>query len=126
MGDKLRFGVVGTRFGGMVHIPSVNSHPSATVIAVCGRDPERTSAVAEKNNIPRYYTDYEQMIASDDLDAVVIATPIELHHSMAMSAIRAGLHETLNKRSRCINWPRPLGSSIWCSLPGDGCHTSGT
>ena len=42
--------------------------------------------------------DYRDMIASEDLDAVVIATPHHLHAPMGLDCLEAGLHTFVEKR----------------------------
>ena len=71
--------------------------PEAEFIAVCGRNGARAHEVAEKHSIPRVFTDYREMIGSGLLDAVVIATPDDLHRPMTMEAVNNGLHVLCEK-----------------------------
>ena len=93
MAPDLRFGVIGTSwYADSMHLPSLVSHPNATVTAICGRTRSRAEEIAAKYNIPQVYTDFRQLIDSGEVDAVVIATPDDTHLSMALAAIDAGLH----------------------------------
>ncbi len=74
----------------------------STLIRACrsprsadGRAP--AEELARKFNVPAIYSDYREMIASAELDAVVIATPDDLHYPMAMAALDAGLHVLCEK-----------------------------
>jgi predicted dehydrogenase len=97
-GEKVRVAVIGTSwYADALHLPSITSHPNATVTAICGRDPARAGAMASKFNIPHIYADYRELIRSGLVDAVVIATPDDLHHAMTLAAVDAGLHVICEK-----------------------------
>ena len=49
------------------------------VAAVSSKSEERARSFAEKNDIPRYYVGYENMLSSEELDAVYIATTNNFH-----------------------------------------------
>jgi predicted dehydrogenase len=96
--DRVRVGVVGTSWwADEMHLPNLVSHPQANVVALCGRNRERAEALAVKYGIPAVYTDYREMIASGGLDAVVVATPDDLHYPVSMAALEASLHVLCEK-----------------------------
>jgi predicted dehydrogenase len=64
----------------------------AELIAVCGRGSERVRAVAAQYGIPRWYTDYRQMLAEPMVDAVVNLTPIQAHAEVNLAVLEAGKH----------------------------------
>ena len=64
----------------------------AELVAICGRTEERTRTVAEKYDVPSWYTDYERMLAEVDADVLVNLTPIQLHHRTTSAALARGLH----------------------------------
>lgn len=91
-------GVVGTSWwADAMHLPALAAHPGAAVVAVCGRDRDNAEKIARRWSIPHVYTDYSEMIASGLLDAVVISTPNNTHHSFATQALEAGLHVLCEK-----------------------------
>jgi predicted dehydrogenase len=57
--------------------------------------------MASKYDIPRVFTDYQEMIEKADLQAVVIITPDDLHYPMTMDALDAGLHVLCEKPLAC-------------------------
>jgi predicted dehydrogenase len=98
MAETVRVGVVGTGvIADLLHLPALRSHPRAAVAAVCGRDRARTEAVAARHGRPRAFTDYRAMVDAGGLDAVVVATPDDLHHPVTMAALEAGLHVLCEK-----------------------------
>lgn len=98
MADTVRIGVIGTSFiSDFYHLSILSASPEAELVAVCGRNGERAHEVAEKHSIPRVFTDYHEMIEGGLLDAVVIATPDDLHYPMTMEALSNGLHVLCEK-----------------------------
>ena len=80
MAESLRIGVVGTSWwADAIYLPTLKSHPQAQVVALCGRNRERAGALAAQYAVPGVFTDYREMIRDSDLDAIVVATPDDLH-----------------------------------------------
>lgn len=93
MSDRVRVGIVGTsRYSEVMYLPVLSQHPNVELAAICGRNETRATEVATKYGIPHVFTDYREMIEGAALDAIVIATPDDLHYPMAMDALSAGLH----------------------------------
>jgi predicted dehydrogenase len=64
----------------------------AEIVAACGRTPGRVRAVADQYQIHQTYTDYHQMLAETDADAVLNLTPIQLHFETTMAILATGRH----------------------------------
>ena len=58
---------------------------------MCGRDLDRTHAVATTWSIPHHYGDWATMLDNDEIDAVIVASPNETHHEITMAALDRGL-----------------------------------
>lgn len=98
MSIKARIAVIGAGWWGTeAHIPAVLSHPDATLVAACDRDPERLRTAAEAYDIPRTYTDHREMLASETLDGVIVATPHATHYAIARDCLNHDLHVLLEK-----------------------------
>ncbi|MCB9138653.1 MAG: Gfo/Idh/MocA family oxidoreductase [Caldilineaceae bacterium] len=96
--DKVRVGIIGPGFWTeAMYLPALRSHPRADVVAICGRNTERTAAYAAEYGFPHYFTDYRAMYAGGLIDAVVICTSNETHFDMTMAALDAGLHVLCEK-----------------------------
>jgi predicted dehydrogenase len=101
--DRLRIGIVGTSsYTERVHLPCLTSHEHATIITICGRRRERAEELARKYAVAKVFTDFTEMVTSRCIEAVVIATPDDLHYSMALAALKAGLH-VLCKKPLAVN-----------------------
>jgi predicted dehydrogenase len=99
-GDKIRIGVIGA--GAFVcrrHLPAILKSPDAEIAAICRRNPEALNKIGETFEVPesRRYTEWEDLLSRDDLDAVLIATPHALHYEPAKAALNRGLHLLLEK-----------------------------
>ena len=98
MSSTVRIGLIGTQgYAEMMHIRSIQSHQSARLVAICGRNRQRAADLAEFYGIDHVFTDYREMLGSGKLDAVVIAAPDRLHYPMALAALEAGLHTVCEK-----------------------------
>lgn len=90
---KLRVAVIGAGlFADQCHLPGLLSHPQCEVVVLCARGQEKAKALAAKYNVPEVISDYHQVLSRDDIDAVTIVTPDNLHCDMAIAAFSAGKH----------------------------------
>lgn len=89
----LRIGLVGVGAAAQInHIPALKKIEDLELVALCDRDPEKVARVAQKFQIPRHYTRFEELLGDDEVQAIDICTPNFLHAPMAMSALEAGKH----------------------------------
>ncbi len=89
----LRVGIIG--LGGIangVHIPGLLGCNEAKITAICDIVPDKLKAVGEKLGIDEAhrFADYHDLINCEDVDAVTIATPNNVHVDMALAALAAG------------------------------------
>jgi predicted dehydrogenase len=98
MSEQIRVGIIGTSWWtDVMFLPSFKSHHLAEVVAICGRSRDRAEEMAQKYHIPQAFTDYRHMIDKGRLDAIVVATPDDLHYQMTIDALEAGLHVLCEK-----------------------------
>ena len=87
----LRTAVIGASGMGCSHMKAVRAHERARLAAICDIDlPKAEKAALEVGN-PAVYADYREMLDKEDLDAVIIVTPDQLHREMAEYALGKGL-----------------------------------
>ena len=85
------------------HLTALNKLDNVNVIAICDINKEKaTKRKAEFNLSAKVYTDYIEMLDSEKLDAVHIATPHYLHASMTVEALKRDIYVCLEK-PMCIN-----------------------
>lgn len=87
----IRVGAVGLGKMGLSHQALLNAHPGVELAAVCDSS-SYVLGVLRKNVGVSTYGDYGEMLAKEDLDAVLIATPSRFHAEMVESALARGLH----------------------------------
>jgi len=88
--------VVGTGFGVRVHVPALRA-AGFDVVALVGRDDEKTARRAARLAIPTATTDLAAALALDGVEAVTIATPPHTHAALAIEIARAGKHVLCEK-----------------------------
>jgi predicted dehydrogenase len=95
--ERFRVAVLGTSFGRVVHVPGFLGHPGFTLVAVAGgEEASARRAVAGLDGV-RPYGDWRRLLDAEPLDAVSIATPVDLHHPMTLAALDRGLHVLCEK-----------------------------
>ncbi|WP_116997298.1 Gfo/Idh/MocA family oxidoreductase [Desertimonas flava] len=77
---------------GIKHLDAIAQIDGARVVSVVGRTLEPTRDVAERYGIDHVTTDLAESLARDDVDAVVLATPTQLHAEQATACLEAGKH----------------------------------
>ena len=85
----LKVGIAGGR--GLSTMMGFKALEDVEVVAMCDLDQELLDATAKKYDIPHTYRVFDDMIESD-IDAVVIATPMQCHVPQAIAALEAGKH----------------------------------
>lgn len=91
--DRIRIGIVG--LGGntrLRHVPGLLACEGVELAAVCNRRPESTAAAAREFQIPRTFERWQDLVASPEIDAVVIGTWPYLHCPITLAALAAGKH----------------------------------
>lgn len=86
----LRWGILGA--GGIARhfATDVPAYSSQQVVAVGSRSQERADAFAAEMGLPFAYGSYEDLVASDEVDIIYVATPHSRHRDDALLALRAG------------------------------------
>ena len=93
MERHVRVAVIGAGlFAEQCHIPGIQAHPQAEVVALCARNRDRVTAMAACFGVADVHTDYRELLGREDIDAVTVAAPDVLHHEVAMAALHTGKH----------------------------------
>ena len=95
---QLRIGLIGTGFMGRTHSNGYNRvdnffpelQYSPVLKAVCSRNKEKVQAFADQWGYESVETDWKALIARNDIDAVDICTPNDMHAEIAIAAAKAG------------------------------------
>ncbi len=74
------------------HLEGIGNIDGAEVVSVFGRLPDRTEAYAAEHGIPKWATSLEEILADDEVEAVILATPTQMHAAQAIACMEAGKH----------------------------------
>lgn len=85
----LKIGIAGAR--GLSTVMGFKSMPDVSVEALCDLDEDLLNKQSKEHSIPKKYRVFEDMLASD-IDAVVIATPMQCHVPQTILALEASKH----------------------------------
>jgi predicted dehydrogenase len=96
--QRIRLGLIGCGGMGRENLKNCAVHPDVVVAAICDVWQPRMEAVVEQHKqTARGHRDYRELLARDDVDAVIIATPPHWHCRMAVDACAAGKDIYLQK-----------------------------
>ena len=89
----LNIGLIGAgRMGSTLAHHLAFAVDSANLVAIADPYEDNARKTAAKCNVPNVYSDYQALLARDDLDAVVIVTPTNTHVEVIKAAAQAGKH----------------------------------
>lgn len=88
----MKIAVVGPGAFGIKHLDGLKNIDGVEVVALVGRTPEKTQAVADQYGISRVCTSLEDVLDMDDVDAVILCTPTQQHASQSIQCLNAGKH----------------------------------
>jgi len=95
--DLVRLGIIGGGRIADLNILGYLDHPRCKIVAVCDLNPDTARRRQKEWKAERAVTDYKELLASPDIDAVEILSPHRLHHPMVIEAARAGKHVSVQK-----------------------------
>lgn len=92
--SKLRVGIVGLGFISKYHLEGYKKCPDVEVVGFCDIIEERAKNACEKYGAPgaKVYINYLEMIAEGHLDAVSVCTENNMHATISIAALNAGIH----------------------------------
>ncbi len=97
MNTKLRIAVIGAGYWGPNLARNFHTSPDWELVAICDIDQQRAQKVADTVGGVRAVTSLNDLLSSDDIDAVAIATPARTHHGITRAALSAGKHVMVEK-----------------------------
>lgn len=94
--EKVRVGIVGSKFAATLHIQAYNRNPYAQIAALASTAQDLPD-FCKKYIIPSFYNDYHRMLEEADLDLIDVCVPNYLHKEVAVAALEAGKHVITEK-----------------------------
>ncbi len=93
----IRMGLIGAGTMGKSYARAFGQCRSAELIAICDLDLRKARSLGRRSGVRSLYADYNEMLRSEELDAVTVATPDFHHHKPAIACLRAGKHVLCEK-----------------------------
>ncbi|WP_423999025.1 Gfo/Idh/MocA family protein [Haloarcula salina] len=96
----MRVGMIGAgSIAQIMHLPYLAELPGVEIEALADPGENTSETLGDRYNVPNRYQDSEALIDEqrENLDAVVIATPMQTHADLAIAALEAGLHTFVEK-----------------------------
>src|SRR5947208_14745542 len=97
--SRVGVGVIG--LGGIsrhVHLPALRLCAQAEIAALCHINPDLLQQCAQEYRVAHTFTEYGDLLQHPAVDAVVIATPTNMHAPVTLAAISAGKHVPTEKQ----------------------------
>ncbi len=94
----VRLGVVGVGWWACFnHIPVAQANARARVIAIADLDQDRLARAGDEFDIAHRYADFREMLANENLDGVMVATPHTAHAEIAIAVLETACHVLIEK-----------------------------
>ena len=94
--NKVRVGLIGSGSRGCYHLENLKSLEATNniqIVAICDNyAPHLNDGLKIANGTAKGFSDYRKLLEMKDLDCVLIVTPLHLHASIAVDAMKAGKH----------------------------------
>lgn len=84
----INVGIIGTGFGAKVHIPGFQKLHGVKVLALAGKNKNKTNLIAKRYNIPETYSDWRDLVKNPKIEVISIATPPHLHFPIIREALK--------------------------------------
>ena len=88
----VRAGLIGCGNIAKIHASGLARSPNVTFAACCDVDESRARAMAEEHGAPHVFASPEALLASGEVDAVMVCTPHPSHAAVVVAAAEAGVH----------------------------------
>ena len=96
--EPVRIGLLG---GGAVaqvaHLPAYRRLRTARLVAICEREAPKRRALRERAGVEHAVAEIDQLLAIDEVDAVDICLPSDLHRDAVVRCLEAGKHVLCEK-----------------------------
>lgn len=92
----IKAAVIGVGAMGRHHARVYSELDAVSLVAVADCDAETANRVAQRYGC-RAYVDFVQMLDREQIDAITVAVPTELHREVALEAIQRGIHLLVEK-----------------------------
>lgn len=95
--DSVGIGLIGSQFAAEIHAQALQRVQGAGLVAVASPTASHARTFAERHQVPRWFTDYRELLALSEVQMVSLCLPNYLHCKVAVEAANAGKHVICEK-----------------------------
>ena len=96
--EKVKWGILGTaNIAKICMIPGMKQADNCELYAIAGRNPEKARQFASEFGIEKAYGSYEELLQDDEVCAVYIPLPNDIHLKWVEASLKAGKHVLCEK-----------------------------
>ena len=126
MTKTLKVALAGAGAFGLRHLDAIKLIDGVETISLIGRELDKTKEAAAKYGVSHVTTDLAETLKLPGLDAVILATPTQMHAAQALECLKAGKHvqieiplaDSLTDAEAVVAaQTREAGSSPWSATP---------
>ncbi|MDP2450674.1 MAG: Gfo/Idh/MocA family oxidoreductase [Polaromonas sp.] len=92
MSKTIKVALAGAGAFGIKHLDGIKNIDGVEVVSLISRDLEKTKEVAAKYGIAHVSTDLADALALEEVDAVILCTPTQMHAEQSIACMKAGKH----------------------------------
>jgi 2-hydroxy-4-carboxymuconate semialdehyde hemiacetal dehydrogenase len=92
MSNTIKVALAGAGAFGMKHLDGIKLIDGVEVVSLVGREFGKTKEVADKYGISHVTTDLAESLALEEVEAVILCTPTQMHAAQAQQCLQAGKH----------------------------------
>jgi 2-hydroxy-4-carboxymuconate semialdehyde hemiacetal dehydrogenase len=92
MSNTIKVALAGAGAFGIKHLDGIQLIDGVEVVSLIGRELPKTQEVADKYGIAHVTTNLHESLALNDVDAVILCTPTQMHASQSIACLKAGKH----------------------------------
>jgi myo-inositol 2-dehydrogenase/D-chiro-inositol 1-dehydrogenase len=100
--NSIGIGIIGSQFIAELHVEAFKRVSGAHVVGVASPTQAHAKTFAEKHQIPRWFTDYRDLLRQGEVQIVSLCLPNDLHCQATIDAARAGKH-VICEKPLCLN-----------------------
>ena len=94
---RVKWGLIGAGDFGLIYAQIMKQLPNVELVSIFSRTEKNAKRAAQNFGIPKYYTDFNELINSDGVEAVAVVTDEHHHYEPVMAALKAGKHVIVEK-----------------------------
>ena len=94
---RLKGGIIGLGKMGLVHYGILNTNPAVEITCICDTQKLLLDIISNENSNLKIYSDYKKLLEYQELDFIVISTPVKYHYDIIKNGIKKNVNIFVEK-----------------------------